>query len=421
MRLLSLLLLLTAGCRDTFAGFGVGQRARAGAGQLFGALADRHQELVRNGRYDYARGRLTQGALSPSKVFDDSSAWTALSGPVRLLEVAGSASNGRYYMSARSNVPAPMNPADARHVTTLSRLADDQYRWETAVDFALGSVEPADIGTVIGRLLTAGEGHTEREARAALVAASPRSSTVLGSAFSLDTLRPVLLADGSTAVTMTVAMHSSALAARYPALAGYLHKYLEPARAHIVVTDRGGALFLDALLRDQLLTVHLRSHQGHLVPLNGPARPMPDSLQLLADFTMKVKLFTVGFHDLRMDLVNFTRGDSERAWVITAQREPSWNLPFISARLLRAPLRRPFAGEGALFRIGVRAGAGKEPTVLYRQARLNVQQSAILDFINGLSSKAVGDLNGAAEREQYAFTRELFLAMRGDALAALAP
>jgi hypothetical protein len=107
--------------------------------------------------------------------------------------------------------------------------------------------------------------------------------------------------------------------------------------------------------------------------------------------------------------------------VMTARKEPSWNLPFITARLLRAPLRRPFAGEGALFRIGVRAGEGTQPTVLYRQARLAVQESAILGFLNSLSSTAMDDLNTSVEREQNAWLREVFLGLRDDARAAIQP
>jgi len=47
------------------------------------------------------------------------------------------------------------------------------------------------------------------------------------------------------------------------------------------------------------------------------------------------------------------------------------------------------AGEGARFSIGVRAGEADQPTVLVRQARLTVQESAILRFINSLTSTAV--------------------------------
>jgi hypothetical protein len=178
---------------------------------------------------------------------------------------------------------------------------------------------------------------------------------------------------------------------------------------------------MDVAARDRFITVRVRTLNGHLVPLTGPARPLPDSLLFLMDFAVKVKIFTVGFHDLRMEMVNGAVGDQDRFWAVTARKEPGWNLPLISARLLRAPLRRPFAGEGAHFRIGFREGGGARPTVLYRQARLTVQESAILNFLNGLTSKAMDDLDTAVEREQHLWTRAVFQALQDDARAALSP
>ena len=157
------------------------------------------------------------------------------------------------------------------------------------------------------------------------------------------------------------------------------------------------------------------------MPLSGLARSLPDSLVVLADFTVKVKMFNVGFHDLSMEFVNSARGDQERDWTVTARKEPHWNLPFITARLIRAPLRYPFSGEGALFRMALRAGEGDHPTVLVRQSRLGVQESAILKFINSLSNTAMNDFGARVEHEENIWLRELFLALRDDAKAALAP
>lgn len=348
-------------------------------------------------------------------------AWTQLSGATRTLETMGVASEGRYHMVSRAGVPAPARLADGRHVTTLTRLSDSEYRWDTSVDFALGSVRPAEVASVLTRLLTAGEGRTEREARAGLALGAPRTSAALGTAFSLDTLRPVLLVDGSTATTVAITVHSEQLRARYPAFADYVKRYVEPARYRFLVTDRAGVPYLDATAHDRMLVIHVRSQHGHLVSLTGAARPMPDTLLLDMDFTVKVKLFTVGFHDLRLDLVNSGTDDQSRSLVMTARREPSWNLPFITARLLRSPLRRPFTGEGAQFRIGVRAGQGGGPTVLFRQSRLTVQESAILNFLNGLGNTAMDDLNLTVEREENAWLRELFQSLREDARAAIVP
>ena len=410
---------LLAGCRDGYAGFGVGVRARASADQLFGALADRHADLARNPKYEYSRVRLMRAALAPSRVFDDTAAWTGVSGSVRVVETVGSMVDGRYLLASRASAPAPARPADGRHVITLSHLGGSEYQWDTTVDFALGSIRPNDVAAIVSRLLAGGEGRTEAELRAEIAAVSARSSAVLGTVFSLDSLRPVHLADGSTSSTLGASLHSERLRPRYPALADYVRKYLDPARFRYVLTDRGGVPFLDISQRDRVIVVKVRTLRGELVPLSGPARPLPDTLQLHVDFSVKVKIFRVGFHGLVMDFVNARRGDDQRDWTVTARREPQWDLPLITARLLRAPLRRPFAGEGSLFRLGVRAGENGAPAVMLRHARLPVQESAILNFLNSLGGTAMDDFGGPVQREQHAWLRELFGAAREDARAAI--
>ena len=206
---------------------------------------------------------------------------------------------------------------------------------------------------------------------------------------------------------------------RYPALADYVHKYVDPARYCFVLTDRAGTPYFEASQKDRLVTIRVRTLDGQLVSLGGPARPMPDTLQLRVDFNVRVKIFHVGFHDLVLDFVNSGRGDELREWTVTPRREPQWDLPFLGARLLRAPLRRPFTGEGSLYRMGIRAGEAGAPTVLLRHSRLPVQESAILNFLNSLSGTAMVDFGGQVQREENAWLRELFLAAREDARLAL--
>ena len=386
---------------------------------MFGALADRHVELARNAKYEYSRIRIMRGALAPSRVFDDSAAWTGFSGDVRVLETFGSHVDGRYLLASQAAAPVPIRPADGRHVTTLSRLGDGEYRWDTAVEFVLGSIRPNDVASVVTRVLASGEGRTEQELRAELAAVSPRSSVALGTAFRLDTLRPIHLPDGSTSTTLGATVQSDLLRRRYPALAGYVRKYVDPARYRFVLTDRSGIPYLDVGQRDRVVVARVRTQQGRLVSLTGAARPLPDTLQLHVDFNIKVRLFRVGFHGLVMEFVNARRGDEQRDWTVTARREPEWDLPLISARLLRSPLRRPFANEGSSFRIGVRAGEGEAPTMLLRHARLPVQESAILNFLNSLGGTAMDDFGGAVHREENAWLRELFVALRDDARSAV--
>ncbi len=384
------------------------------AEQTFEAIAVRHGDVMRSPKYDYARVQLTRAALSPSRAYDDTAAWTGVGGSVRLLETFGTYINGRYSLVSRSGVPAPARPADGRHVSTLARLSDNEYRWDTTVDYALGSVRPVEVAAVVSRLISSAEGRGERELRDDLATHAPRTSAALGTLFSLDSLRPTSLPDGSTAVTLGIRVHSERLKGRYPLFSEFVRKYVDPARYRFTLTDRSGAVFLDATARDELLTIRLRTRHEHLVALTGAPRPMPDSLQLSVDMLVKIKIFRVGFHDLVMDFMNLAPSDGERAWVVVARREPGWNLPLIAARLLRAPLRRPFAGEGALFRLGVRAGAGAAPTVLVRQSRLTVQESGILNFLNSLGNSAMDDFGEKVEQEENAWVREVFVGLRDD-------
>jgi hypothetical protein len=343
-----------------------------------------------------------------------------MSGTTRRLETFGTFVDGHYLLASRPNPPAPAKPADGRHVVSLSHLNDSEYRWDATVDFALGAAHPSDIAAVIARLIAGGEGRTEHDVLADLSASAPRTAAVLGTVFSLDSLRPVSLADGSTATTVGITVHADNLKRRYPSLGEYVRRYVEPSRYRFLLTDRAGVPFLEAAQKDRNLVIRVRTQHGRLVPLVGAPRPLPDSLLLQVDLNVKVKIFHVGFHNLVMEFVNGGTDDRERVWTMTARREPQWDLPFITARLVRGPLRRPFAGEGSMFRIGVRSGEGAgSPTLLSRQMRLFVQESGILNFINSLGNTAMDEFGGQVEKEENAWLHELFIAMREDARTAI--
>ena len=347
-------------------------------------------------------------------MFADTGVWTGSSGAVRLLETQGAHVDGKYSLAARTGVPSPRHPAEGRHAITLSRLSENEFRWDTTVDFAIGSIRPADVAAVLSGLIASAEGKSEREVRGDLAASAPRTAAALGQLFSLDSVRPSRLADGSTAVTLVIAIHSDRLRRRYPAFGDYVRRYVDPLQYRALVTDRSGISYFEVTGRDRRTTVRLRTHRGELVPLTGPIRPMPDTLSVQMDFKARVKRLGVGFHGLRMDLIHLRRGDVENSWVVTARREPEWDFPLAMGRLIRAPLRRPFAGEGSLFRLGIRRD-GTGQTVIVRQLRLYVQESAILRFLNSLSGAAFSDFEDRVDREENAWLREVFAGMRGDA------
>jgi hypothetical protein len=106
----------------------------------------------------------------------------------------------------------------------------------------------------------------------------------------------------------------------------------------------------------------------------------------------------------------------DRSWTVVAQREPSWDLPMLTERLLRAPLHRPFEGAGSLFRMSVRDSGGAQ-SLFARRTRLDVQESAIMRFVGSLASHAVGDLNDKVEIEEDRFLRDGFVALQADTRA----
>jgi hypothetical protein len=129
-------------------------------------------------------------------------------------------------------------------------------------------------------------------------------------------------------------------------------------------------------------------------------------MQLNGELAMKVRRFTVGFHDYHADLAVIAT-DHERAFSIVSRQEPQWTLPLITEHLIRTPLRRPFKGSGAQFRIGFRDSAGVQ-TILSRRLHLEVQESLILRFINRLAGATLGDWVGKAEEQQMEWLQQVF-------------
>ena len=337
---------------------------------------------------------------------------------LRALFVQGVPEDGRYTLSTRTTVTRPARLGESRHIITLARLSPNEFVWDTDVAFSLGAIPAADVGSLIAALLGSAEHGSEATLRADYRAATPRAAAVLGSLFSIDSMRVTAFSDGTSDVALTIGLHTDGLKPRYPAFADYLGKYLNPARYRLSVTDRSGAIWFDVQGADRMLSIHYRAAQGRLVPLYGAARVRPDTMELHLDFTTKLKLFTVGMHNLVTELI-VTDAPHERAWTFVARREPEWSLPLITEHLIRSPLRRPFEGTGVIFHLGVRDSADAE-TLLERRAHATVQESAILRFLNSLGSGAMSDLADRTEREEEAYLREVFAALLADARA-LAP
>ncbi|HVX40241.1 MAG TPA: hypothetical protein VHB25_11765 [Gemmatimonadaceae bacterium] len=410
----AILTLGTTACRDTLRVAGPSPAtAESRADQLFAAFATRFDSPLLSPRYDVARVKLAGSALVPSRIFDDTTIWLSRPSPtLRLVYVSGTHANGRYHLDERASLTPPEAPGDTRHTIALQQLAPSVYRWDTNVDLAVGTIGAQDMSVLISTLLRSAEGRSEAELRENYRVAFPHAAAAFGRGFAIDSIRILPGPLGTTSVAVTASFRPELMRAAYPELAGYLDKYLGPAKYTLNLADRTGAPLFEAVGRDRQLTIRYRVQNGSLVTLFGPARPWADSLVLTADVSLKVRMFTVGFHHLVTDFVIANTGH-DRSWTVVAQHEPQWDLPLITERLIRTPLRRPFEGEGSLFRLSIRDSAGTQ-SVFGRRTRLDVQESPIMRFIGSLASHAVGDLDTRVETEEDAFLRDGFLALQAD-------
>jgi hypothetical protein len=280
------------------------------------------------------------------------------------------------------------------------------------VDVAVGHVGAEDLANVLAAGLKAGEGRSSNAIRADYRTNFPRTTASLGRLFSLDTLATRLDSEGATTFDLAIRLTPDSLAGAMPEYAKYIDKYVRTGHYRIVVRDRTGARWLEASADDYWMHFHIRTRDGHFAPLEGPVRPMPESLLIDVNLRMKILFFTVGFQKMTGEL-EVVRIPHERGYTMHFSKEPEWVLPPTVHFFLKSPLARPFAGRGIPVHIGIRDNPGAQ-TILNRNATLTVQESAILRFINKLSGTAVGDFLGPAERQANRFNAEVFRALRAD-------
>lgn len=403
-------------CRAGWDAFGPAPAQAQANGVTFAdALYRRYLGVERAPFYAAARAKLGKRALAPTAVFDDTTAWTSRpDAKNRFLMAEGvSTGDGRYRFTPRANAAFPDRLADARHLTQLTRLANEgEFEWRTAVDFALGSMTPTDWGTGFRALLGSAEGRSDADLRADVRSTLPRTTEALGRMFSLDTLHAQRMADGSTAISIVTKVHPEWLKQGFPLYAKFVAKYVSPAAYHIVLRDARGVRWVEARAGERGFTVRLRVLRGGLVPLDGAAQPMPDTLRLSMDASTKFSIFTIGMRGMQGTVV-FLRSASERGWALRFDHAPEWQLPLFAGSMLKTPLRRPFEQGGVVGKISFRTGAGGQ-TYITRDFRVAVQESAVTRFLGGLSGSAFSEFDGPAEKEENRFNAELFQAMRDD-------
>ena len=417
-RLAATLILLgaaTSACRDVGPAFGPTiPAARSNAEQLFGGIAQRFTNVERNPKFRLARGKLGKNALTPSKIFNDTSVWTAMgSDNSRTVTVEGEFANNKYLFNAKPTTTAANEPGDSRHTMILRKITDSQYDWFTNVEIAAGHIGANDLKNVVSALMKSAEGRSPAAIRADYRGSFPRTAASIGRLLTLDSLRVTRDPDGASTIQLGIRLNPAKLRPTMPAFADYLDKYATESKYKSVILDKRGVRWIELAGAKNFMTLKLRSIDGHFAPLSGPLRPIPDDLVLDSEFTTKILIFHVGFRKL-IGNVTVIDGDHERGWFIRFAREPDWKLPPTVATLIKTPLRRPFEKEGIMFRLALRDAPGQQ-SIIGRRTSATVQESAILRFLNRLSGTAMGDFVGKAETEENRFSAEVFAAMRADA------
>jgi hypothetical protein len=416
--LASSVILLASSCADSVRAVADGPTDRATkVEELSDAIAARFTTPERSGRFETTRRRLISGALHPSRVFSDTSLWTTTINPATHALWAHGSLTPRGYRFDVAERGVLSELGDTRHVITLHRLSDGEYQWTTGVDFAIGSMTARDAGAMLELLLTGGHDHDANALRAGGRAAFPRTAAVMSKLFVIDSLSLRPGPQGTTLVNLNVGIHTEALKPTAPHFAEYLAKYVESSKYRFFVTDKNGVPYFEATGANRKLAIQYRVRGDGVVSTLGPPRPMPDSLRMVNDLSMHVALFDVGWHNLTTDFI-ISRGERSRSWLFIARTEPEWNLPLVTARLIRSALRRPFQGAGSTFEVAVIDSAGAQ-TVLARRARLDVKESAIMRFLSSLVARVFDDLDAQVEQEEAEFIKELMAAFQQDARSIL--
>jgi hypothetical protein len=366
----------------------------------------------RDSRFEAIRPRMIRHALTPSRLYPDTTIWTSIDGGVRAVSVAGYVIGDRYMLAARPAVAPPDAPGKSRHIMNLRRVSNGVHQWDSTDELAIGRVTATEVFSILGGALRGLERPAD-DVRADYRTSFPRTAAMLSRAFTLDTLRTEPTEDGATAIRISARLDPARLRPYAPRYAEYADEYLKPLRIEGTLLDASGASWGTLRFRGNVLELQLRSRDGALQPLTGPSAAQPDSLRLRISFFAKVLFFNVGTSDLIADVVPFRAG-GVRGWSVRFRREPRWHFPPTVGRLLRAPLRRPFADGGAAIEYLVRETDNGQ-TVLARNIHIVVQESPIVRWLGALGATAMSDLSTEAEQEKDRLIGEVFRAMGDDA------
>ncbi|MFL5638501.1 MAG: hypothetical protein ACJ78M_03940, partial [Gemmatimonadaceae bacterium] len=312
-------------CREAAPAFGPNlPAARQNAEEFFYSVGSRFTNIQRPLRIIRARQQFGHYALTPSGVYNDTTIWISI-GPdsARLFGNEGVFSFDRYIVNARLSNTPPDALTESREIVRLRRLSDNEYEWFTNVEVALGRIGAKSIADVLAATLAAGEGKSATAIRANYTTAFPRTGAAMGRLFTIETIEAVPDSEGATTFELAIRLTPDILKATMPHYAAYIDKYISKGKYRITLTDKTGARWFDAWAANYYMHFKVRSKGGHITPLEGAVRPMPEALTIHLDMSMKILLFTVGWKDMVGDF-EIIDTPHERGWSMRFAKEPEW-------------------------------------------------------------------------------------------------
>ncbi|MDQ4080380.1 MAG: hypothetical protein M3125_06440, partial [Gemmatimonadota bacterium] len=223
-----------AGCRDAVPALGsTPETAAANGVTMVEALAARFGPVELAPEVARTRPRLARYSTTPSRLLDDRETWTSRGENDRTLEIAGTRRGATYVLFHQPGARPPVEPGDARHVMHLEVLGDDEFRWTSLDEVALGPVTVADLDRALTAVFEAAEREDDDALRLAARVAFPRTSGSLSRMFALDSLRTTRDADGATSVLVAFGLRPGHAERWFPTLGPYARAYWVPLRWRI--------------------------------------------------------------------------------------------------------------------------------------------------------------------------------------------
>jgi hypothetical protein len=398
------------GCTEPLRAFGATEvEAKSHAEAMFASIGTRFDSVTRDAHDNRSRLRFAGNFLAPSGIFADTSVWTSSRENERTFVSHGKLNGRVYEFSARGNTPLPTVAGESRHHMTLISRGHDQYTWDTGVEMAMGPMRAASAEEIVTALVASAA------AKPDWTTTSPRSTAAIGRGFAIQRLHATPAADGSQTVELELRLHPELLKPKFPRFGQFLEKFIGTSGFDLQLTDKRGAQWVLFAAKKNIITLKLREIGGHFAPLQGPIRPIPDSLRLVGSATAHGAFATVGINDIDGEFI-ITRTPNERAWTIRLDHEPRWDFPLSMNRLVSGPLRTPFQGEGVTYQIGFRDGANGQ-LIQHRAVKGTFQETRLIRWMGSLAGSVFSDWGGPVEPEANRFIADVFLGLRDDATA----